>query len=89
MRKGLSIEFSLSSLTMAPAPSVIVVIIQLGEHSSADFVRENSLLFREQCQKMTRFRDKVTSQEFTIMQWRQMLTQIVQKTVQLDLIPYI
>lgn len=35
-------------MATTPGPSVIVVIIQLGEHSFAAFVRENPLLFGEE-----------------------------------------
>lgn len=45
--------------TMTLAPSVIVVIIQLGEHRFAAFVRENSLLFGEKCHLLSHFGNNV------------------------------
>lgn len=48
-RRRCPVAFLLLQLEARPPASVIVIIIQLGEHSFAAFVRENSLLFGEEC----------------------------------------
>lgn len=55
--KDLSVDefFPFHCEAMPPGPSVIVVIIQLGEHRFAAFVRENSLFFGEKCHLLSHF----------------------------------